>query len=130
MAKLSHRTIADAVAKKLLAGESQKKVMNELAALLTEERQLNARNAILRDVEHILAENGHLIARIKSASELSSTQLRQIGDALERRFHSKTVELERETDPELIGGLIISTPLGTLDSSIVTRLANLTREEK
>lgn len=130
MTKLSRRTIADAVAKKLLAGESQAKVMRELAALLSEEHRLAEKDNILRDVEHILAENNHLIARLTTARELRDTQLADIGSALAKQFHVKHVQLERDVDPELIGGLIITTPLGSLDTSIVTRLANLTKEEK
>jgi ATP synthase F1 delta subunit len=128
--KLSRRTIADAVAKKLLAGEPQTKVMRELAALLIDEHRLGEKDNILRDVEYMLAENDHLVARLTSARALSDTQLHQIGGALGKHFKTKHVELQRDIDPELIGGIIISTPLGTLDASIVTRLANLTREEK
>lgn len=126
---LSRRTIATAVAKQLLAGKPQGQVMRSLAALLTCDGRLEEKDHILRDVEYVLAENGSLIVRLRVARVLSSGQLEAIRQTLQRYFQVKHIELKSEVDPELIGGLVISTPLGSLDSSLTNQLANLVKEK-
>lgn len=126
---LSRRTIATAVAEQLLAGKPQGQVMRSLAALLTCDGRLEEKDHILRDVEYVLAENDYLIVRLKVARALSLSQLKAIEQALQGYFQVKHIELKCEVDPELIGGLVISTPLGSADSSLTNQLAGLVKEE-
>jgi F0F1-type ATP synthase delta subunit len=97
---------------------------------LTCEGRLEEKDHILRDVEFVLAENDYLIVRLKVARDLNPVQLKAIEQALQRHFQVKHIELKSEVDPELIGGLVISTPLGSADSSLTNQLASLVRGEK
>lgn len=67
---------------------------------------------------------GRLRAQIRSAQPLSSDAIRKLQEALERAT-GKTLILNAEVDPELMGGLVTQIGSMVVDGSIRTALANM-----
>ena len=63
-------------------------------------------------------------ANITSAAALSDAELRQLTDALKKRF-GREVEVQTSVDASLIGGAVIDTGDVVIDGSIRNKLSRL-----
>lgn len=100
-------------------------VMRNFLSVLAE----NGRLGILPDVsalfEQLRAESEHVVkANITSAAALSDAELRQLTDALKKRF-GREVEVQTSVDASLIGGAVIDTGDVVIDGSIRNKLSRL-----
>mgnify|MGYP001764953025 CR=1 FL=1 len=100
-------------------------VMRNFLSVLAE----NGRLGILPDVsalfEQLRAESEHVVkANITSAAALSEAELRQLTDALKKRF-GREVEVQASVDASLIGGAVIDTGDVVIDGSIRNKLSRL-----
>lgn len=117
--KLSRRKLSTYVADRLIEGDNN--VIDELAALLVDEGRVREADLLRRDIEARLADKGQMMVKVETARPISSQTRQQI----EQMFSGKTVHIVEHVNPELIGGLKISTPSQVLDASIATKLSAL-----
>ena len=121
--RLSRRALATFVAKELLAGNDQ--IIDWLAALLIEERREREADLLVRDIESILADSGQMIVRVDTARPLDVAIKKEI----ESMFDQHEVHIKETVRPELIGGVKITTPTQSLDSTIAKKLEMLRTAE-
>ena len=80
---------------------------------------------ILRDFLLICSnKRGEIVAKLKSAKELSGNEIENIKKELSNNFNSK-INLNYEYDENLIGGLIIKVGSIMIDSSIQSKLKKI-----
>jgi F0F1-type ATP synthase delta subunit len=118
-ARLSRRKIALFVTDKLLAGkQSADGVLRELAAYLVATRRTRELDLLVRDIEEVLADNGHVTADVTSARPLDAAVKAQITKMLD----GKSVQLRESVDETLLGGIRIDTPGKRFDGTIRHKL--------
>ncbi len=122
-AKLSRRKIAAYFASELIAGRDATKA---LAAYLIESKRIREADLIVRDIEAALADRGVLLADIASSRELASDTKQAITAFLKQATGAKDVHIRPHVDPYLLGGVRIDTPGARLDTTLRTRLNQLT----
>ncbi len=80
---------------------------------------------ILKSFEEICSEKrGEIKAEIKSAKQLSETEINKITDELSNNFKSK-IKLNYKYDQSLIGGLIVQVGSTMIDTSIKNKLQQI-----
>ena len=80
---------------------------------------------ILKSFEEIYSEKrGEIKAEIKSAKQLSETEINKITDELSNNFKSK-IKLKYKYDQSLIGGLIVQVGSTMIDTSIKNKLQQI-----
>jgi F-type H+-transporting ATPase subunit delta len=65
-----------------------------------------------------------VVAQITSAKPLIDTQIQEIKDELAKVL-GKTIRIEAEVDPSLLGGLIVKAGSRMVDGSLKTKLNSL-----
>lgn len=129
--KLSRRMIARHVAERLVQGDTQTDIAQQLAAYLIERRRTNEAATILRDVAHHLAEAGHVEAVVTSAYALDTSVEAAIKELVKGLAGAKDVVVTAEVDPSVLGGVKIQTPGHELDATVAKKLHALkTRYKK
>ena len=113
--RLSRRKIARYVAGRLASGD--KWIIEELAALIIEERRERDIDLLVRDIEDQLAQSGITIATVETAKPLSEAVRQSV-----RKLLGGDVRLREEVRPELIGGIRIETPTQELDGTISQKI--------
>jgi len=87
--------------------------------------RLHVLAAMIADFKALLREHrGEISASVTSAHKLGAAQL----DALKSQLKAamgRDVQIDLETDPELIGGLVVKVGSRMIDSSLRTKLDNL-----
>lgn len=125
-AKLSRRRVVTTLVDMLEACTPVKKVAQSLAAYLVTTKQTRAVELYLRDLELTTAQRfGVATAYVYSANQLSPKVKDQIKRLVKTSSDVKSVDLVEQTDPSLIGGLVIRTADAELDGSVRTKLRNL-----
>ena len=80
---------------------------------------------ILKSFEEICSKKrGEIKAEIKSAKQLSETEINKITDELSNNFKSK-IKLKYKYDQSLIGGLIVQVGSTMIDTSIKNKLQQI-----
>lgn len=93
--------------------------------VLAGNRRLAALPDMIRAFQAIAAaQRGEVTAEVASAHPLSEEQLAAIKDRLTAR-QGRTVKLRTKTDPDLLGGLVVTIGSQRIDGSIRTRLNTL-----
>ena len=113
--RLSRRKIARYVAGWLAIGD--KLIIEELAALIIEERRERDIDLLVCDIEDQLAQSGITIATVETAKPLSEAVRQSV-----RKLLGGDVRLREEVRPELIGGIRIETPTQELDGTISQKI--------
>jgi F-type H+-transporting ATPase subunit delta len=109
-------------------GASLSRIARVLAAYLVETRQTRHSDLYLRDIRRQLAQRfGHLAADVQSARGLSGETDQQIDNFLKQQTGARQIELIKEIDKSLIGGVVISTTDAEMDASIRGKLQKLRR---
>lgn len=75
------------------------------------------------------AQRGEVTARVTSAHPLSDEQLGALKTKLTAR-EGRTVMLDSDVDPDLLGGLVVTIGSQRIDASIRTRLNSLSQAMK
>lgn len=123
----SRRVIARTIAAKILAEPSQfDHWMKVLAAYLLEKKQADLSELIANDIaREIFAQSGELLVDVTSSHELAENVRKDLKKALANNTGAKSVVLNEQIDPSLIGGLIAQTPDAVLDISVRSQLKQL-----
>lgn len=121
--RLSRRKIAAHFAGQLLDGK--KTAVKELAAFLLDSGRERELDLIVRDIEAALAERGVLLADVASSRGLSANVKKDVEAYLKSTTGAKEIHLRETVDPELLGGLRVTTPDSELDATLKHRLNQL-----
>ena len=93
--------------------------------LLVKKRRFFFIEQILKSFEGICSEKrGEINAEIKSAKQLSETEINKITEELSNNFKSK-IKLNYKYDKSLIGGLIVQVGSTMIDTSIKNKLQQI-----
>ena len=122
-ARVSRRKIAAYCAERLIAGDGG--VTAQLAAYLVDERRTRETDLIVRDIESALARRGVMVADVASTTELSSGVRKEIEKFLADTHDIESVHLREALDPELLGGVKVTTPEAQFDATIRRKLTTL-----
>jgi F-type H+-transporting ATPase subunit delta len=117
------------VRKKILAQVTQAEQLSELTrhflSLLADRDRLSHLAGIVSCYRRLLNEaKGRVEAKVVSVSALEPDRLAQLRGEL-RGVSGKDVVLQQETDPELLGGLLVELEGKVYDGSIRTQLENM-----
>jgi len=113
------RTVADQTLKK---GDS-KRLAREVAAYLLAERRVHELDSILRDVQAMWADAGHVEVLASSAHPLSSGVKATITQQVRRLYpQTKDIVVNEVRDPEVIGGVRLNLANQQLDLSVEAKL--------
>jgi F-type H+-transporting ATPase subunit delta len=124
--KVSRRREVIAVVNLLENGVSTKKAAQVLAAYLAENHQTRSAELYLRDIRgEIERRFGHVSAEVASARQLSTELEKQVEHFIKKSTGARTVETIKTVEPDLVGGVVISTTDAEMDGSIKTRLQKL-----
>ena len=115
----SRRRLAEYTADRLIANDG--KIIGELAALILSENRKREIDLIVRDVEDGLAKRGVLVATVETATKLAD----KIRGEIIKMLDSPDVRLREVVNPELIGGVKISTPSAILDDTVAKKIHSL-----
>jgi len=108
--RLSRRRLAMYITDGLVSGADRTTLVQQLAAYLIETRRTKELGLIVRDIEYHLAEQGHLVATITSAFDLTSETKQAIAAFVKDKTSASHVSLTTLVDPSVIGGIKISLP--------------------
>jgi F0F1-type ATP synthase delta subunit len=97
-----------------------------LAAWLKDTKHSRQATYLVQDIAKILADSGYIYVTITSAHELSSTTRASVETFL-KDYYGNTVQLEinEVITPTIIGGIHISTPHGSLDATVKSKLIQI-----
>lgn len=119
--KLSRRKIAKYVADSVCDGAVPSQVIDQLSAYLIETKRQRELTLVVRSIEDELTERGTVVASVVSAFPLGD-ELRSI---LTAKINAPDVRLHEVIDPSVIGGVRLTTPSATLDTTIAHKLTLL-----
>src|SRR5688500_15866132 len=102
-------------------------LMNFLELLL-EKHRMPAIFRIRRQYEELWEEENKLLpVQVTSAIELDDSTVSQIGDAIGEQTGQR-IDLTREVDPDILGGIVLRVGNSVLDASIRHRLEQLRKQ--
>ena len=123
--KLSRRKISKYIASQLLSGQNSKIPVRQLAAFLIDSGRVNESDHIARDIEMELAMNGHLVAKVTTAGNLSDTLQGFIKKQLLQTEDMSSIEINHQKDESVIAGIRIDMPGKRLDQTVSKKLSQL-----
>lgn len=128
---LSHPQVSKDEKKNIVTKTFDGRVSDELTgliAMVVEKGHVSQLIAILTYfVKQVKKEKNIGVATVASAVELSETQKKAIEQRLIETTAYETMEIEYSVDKSLIGGLVIRIEDRVVDSSIKTKLENMSR---
>jgi F-type H+-transporting ATPase subunit delta len=96
--------------------------------LLAEKHRMPAIFAIRGRFDELWAEaNKRLEVTLTSAVELDRSVVEQVGKEVERQT-DRTIDLQAEVDPEILGGIVLRVGNRVLDASVRSKLEKLRKE--
>ena len=117
--------------KKKAIGETVSSASDEFVnflELLAEKHRVPAIFHIRRRFDELWAEaNKRLEVTLTSAVELDKSVVEQVGKEVERQT-DRTIDMQAEVDPEILGGLVLRVGNRVLDASIRSKLEKLRKE--
>ena len=124
MAKIPRYQLAQVISDLSLSGRSSKSLARSVAAYLLEERRSSELDSLMRDVQKLRAQAGHVEVLAKMAREpLSQDLLRQMGRPFKALYPAAaSVTVTPVADANVIGGASLELAEQRLDVSIARRL--------
>lgn len=105
-------------------------VTEKLLGTLAEKRRLPVFNAVVAQVQKLIAEQkGEITATVTAAQALDQSQIAEI-EANLKKITGKNVRVDLEIDADIVGGLVIRVGSKLIDSSVRTKLDRLHRALK
>lgn len=110
----------------IFKGKIDDELLHFLLVLINKGRILNL-DQILVEIERIhLEKNNKVIAVVKTVIPLLETEKHEIINKLNKKYN-KTIVMQEEIQPELIGGVYIRVGDDVIDGSVRNRLAELNK---
>lgn len=97
-----------------------------LAAWLKDTNSTRQSQYLIEDIAKMLAESGYVYATVTVAHPMSSSTQRAVVQYIESQFDSPiSVELNQVIAPDIIGGVKIDTPIGSIDATVKRKLIQI-----
>ncbi|HSX24191.1 MAG TPA: F0F1 ATP synthase subunit delta [Candidatus Saccharimonadales bacterium] len=126
--KVPRHILAEAIAKQTLHISDDKRLAQEIAAYLLEERRTAELESILRDIMQYRTDHGVLEAEVVTAHGIKPLILDEVKALLHADYPgAKTIHVGTRQDPSVVGGLRIDMANQQLDMSIAGKLATFKR---
>lgn len=109
-------------------GRLDKELSGFFRLIVEKDRYCEVEEILTFFLEKVKEEKGIGVAFVKSAKELSDIQKKQIEQKLLDTTSFQQMEMHFDVDPSLIGGLVIRIGDKVVDSSVATKLNELTRQ--
>lgn len=123
---ITRTKIAQYAANQLVNGSDRQTLVKQLAAWLRQNHQTRLVHFLIDDISKKLLEHKYLYITVTSARPISKNTNYIIDDFLKNHFGSDyTIEHNELIDPRVVGGVIIDTPSGSLDTSVSHKLDTL-----
>ena len=116
------------MAQEIFESRVSKELMGFLTIIITKDRYKNIDEILDYCIAEVKKYKGIGIATVTTAVALSAEQQKKIEQKLLDTTDYKSMEMNYQTDPALIGGMIIRIGDRVVDSSIRTKLSELQRE--
>jgi F-type H+-transporting ATPase subunit delta len=110
-----------------LQGPNRAEAVKQVAAWLVKNGKARQVEYLSRDAAYILTGDGYVTATITTAYPLDMPTQKAVTAYLVKTCAAKDVELILVVDPNVIGGIRIETPIGTLDETVKQRLMTIVR---
>lgn len=123
--KLSRRVLSDYIVSQLLSGVKAKKIAEQVAAYLVQNRRTKEYGLIIKDVEYELLQRGIATARVTSAFKLGQSAMKDVESLVRSTGKITSVNIEEYIDPSVIGGIKLELPGKELDNTIARKLTGL-----
>lgn len=121
--KTPRTRIANLIADNTVKSGASKKFVDEIAAYLISEHRVSELDSLLRDVQMAWAERGVVEVIASSAHPLTATVKADIVTKIKQFYPAATKIIVTEAhDPEVLGGVRLTTADKQLDLSIETQL--------
>lgn len=117
-----------AIIKEVFEGKIDKELMGFLTLVIEKDRYSEISNILSYFLDQVKEMNGIGVAYITTADELNPAQKSQIEEKLISTTSYKKMEMHYSMDTGLIGGMVIRIGDRVVDSSIRTKLSDLSRE--
>lgn len=115
-AKISRRKLAEYVAAELVS--KNKDVLRSLAAYLIDTRREREAELIIRDVAAALERQGVVLVEAVSATKLTADITRHIQSLVQKQAPDASVHIDEKIDSSVIGGIKVTTPTSSYDSTV------------
>lgn len=116
------------VVRQVFGGRASEEMTGFLETVVQKERYADLSDILQYFIGRIKEDQKIGIAHVASAVELSERQKKQVLDRLLETAGYRTMEMHYSVDPELIGGMRIRIGDRVIDSSVRSRLDDLTRQ--
>ena len=124
--KYSRRQVTMAVVRMIEAGIPIKRIAQILAAYLIQSKQTRNVELYLRDIELAVSECfGITTVHVASVRKLNQATRKRIKQLVSSFSDAKKIEMIETIDPELIGGVVVSTADSEMDGSVRAKIRNL-----
>ncbi|GJM43716.1 MAG: ATP synthase subunit delta [Gemmatimonadota bacterium] len=113
--------------KKALAGRATD-LVSDFLCLLVQKRRFAAFGMVTEAFRAMADDHaGRMRVSVRSATALSDSLRQELADALGKRL-DRTIEIEAETDPELMGGAVVAVGDKVWDGSLKSRLTRFRKQ--
>jgi F0F1-type ATP synthase delta subunit len=103
-------------------------IVNQMAAWLIDTKQQRQSKYLLDDIAWHLQQNGYVVASVKTARTLDETTRQKVIDYVKSQYDNDVaVELIENIDSSIIGGVIVTTPNGVFDVSVLQKLKKFSK---
>ncbi len=121
--KVSRAELADTIAKRALKTGRSRKLAEEVAAYLLDNRRVNELDSILRDIQLSWINSGRIDAVATSAHTIDEAAKSQLTEIVSRLYPgSRSINIEEQYDPQIIGGVRLNLVDRQLDLSLEAKI--------
>lgn len=107
----------------IIANGDRQKAVQQVASWLYQTGKVRQLPYLMQDVSYALSRKGYVFATITTAYPVAGDAKAQIEKYIKRLSGAKNVECDYFIDRQIIGGVVIETPVGTFDASVRHKLA-------
>lgn len=121
--KTSRSKLAHIIADRTIKNGANSEYVQEIAALLLQERQVGELNSLMRDVQENWAQSGHVEVIARSAHALSAEVVANIKTQITKLYpKAERIIVTQVLDPSVVGGVRLSLANQQLDLSVEAKL--------
>lgn len=128
MTNFSRQQLAQVIATRTMENPSDDNLPIQVAAYLSEVKQISSLESLVRDVMEYRAQNGIIEATVSSAYAIDERLVKDIEILLKDAFpDAKEIILDQEIDSNLVGGVKVSLANQQLDMTVREKLDTFKR---
>lgn len=104
--------------------QSSKTLANDVAKYLLSEKRVADLDSLMRDIQQLRADDGHIEVTALSSHELSPKSLSDIKSVIKKHYpHTKSVHINQVIDQNVVGGVRLILANEQLDLSVRYKLS-------